>query len=139
MACGYSPLATDSDTGGSLRNPAAYCGIVGYRPSPGVVPGNTRAAALIPMPTSGPMARSVADVALMLSVMARADRNDPYTIVVDGKTPWNSDSFAALTARRSLFAEDCRDRGLRLRADRTHHPRAFPLDPAAIVALLRRD
>ena len=96
LACGYSPLATGSDTGGSLRNPAAFCGIVGYRPSPGVVPGNTRAAALIPMPTSGPMARSVADAALMLSVMARPDRNDPYTILTNGKTPWDPADFANL-------------------------------------------
>ncbi|MBN8194765.1 amidase, partial [Bacillus sp. NTK074B] len=33
LACGYAPLATGSDTGGSLRNPAAYCGVVGFRPS----------------------------------------------------------------------------------------------------------
>ena len=96
LACGYSPLATGSDTGGSLRNPSAFCGIVGFRPSPGIVPGNTRAAALIPMPTSGPMARSVKDTALMLSVMARPDRKDPYTIITDGKTPWNPTSFANL-------------------------------------------
>ena len=99
LACGYAPLATGSDTGGSLRNPAAYCGIVGYRPSPGVVPGNTRAAGLIPMPTSGPMARSVADAGLMLSVLTRADRNDPCTVVIDGQTPWDSSAFANLPRR----------------------------------------
>ena len=99
LACGYAPLATGSDTGGSLRNPAAYCGIVGYRPSPGVVPGNTRAAGLIPMPTSGPMARSVADAGLMLSVMARPDRSDPFTTVIDGRTPWGADAFANLPHR----------------------------------------
>ena len=96
LACGYAPLATGSDTGGSLRNPAAFCGIVGYRPSPGVVPGDSRAAALIPMPTSGPMGRSVADTALMLSVLARPDRKDPYTIITDGKTPWDPARFANL-------------------------------------------
>ncbi len=99
LACDYAPLATGSDTGGSLRNPAAYCGIVGYRPSPGVVPGNTRAAGLIPMPTSGPMARSVADAGLMLSVLARPDRNDPFTTVIDGQTPWSANSFANLPRR----------------------------------------
>jgi Asp-tRNA(Asn)/Glu-tRNA(Gln) amidotransferase A subunit family amidase len=99
LACDYAPLATGSDTGGSLRNPAAYCGIVGYRPSPGVVPGNTRAAGLIPMPTSGPMARSVADAGLMLSVLARPDRNDPFTTVIDGRTPWDAASFANLPRR----------------------------------------
>lgn len=96
LACGYAPLATGSDTGGSLRNPAAFCGIVGFRPSPGVVPGDTRAAALIPMPTSGPMARSVADCALMLSVLARPDRADPYTAVIGGRTLWDGADFGRL-------------------------------------------
>ncbi|MER5171167.1 amidase [Thioclava kandeliae] len=99
LACGYAPLATGSDTGGSLRNPAAFCGVVGYRPSPGVVPGPARATALIPLPTAGPMARSVADVGLMLAVMARPDGRDPYTIVQDGKTLWNPLDFATLPRR----------------------------------------
>jgi amidase len=99
LACGYAPLATGSDTGGSLRNPAAYCAIVGFRPSPGVVPGNTRAAGLIPLPSSGPMARNVEDCALMLSVMARPDGDDPCTVVIDGKTPWNPADFASLPRR----------------------------------------
>ncbi len=93
LACRMAPLATGSDTGGSLRNPAAFCGVVGFRPSPGVVPGDTRAMALMHLPTSGPMGRSVSDVALMLSVMARPDRLDPYTILVDGRTPWQADRF----------------------------------------------
>src|SRR5690606_34698892 len=63
LAVGYAPLATGSDNGGSLRNPAAFCGVVGFRPSHGVVPGDTRAVALLPLPSSGPMARSVADAA----------------------------------------------------------------------------
>ena len=99
LACGYAPLATGSDTGGSLRNPAAYCGIVGFRPSPGVVPGNTRAAGLIPLPTSGPMARTVEDCALMLSVISRPDGRDPFTPVIDGRTPWNAADFATLPRR----------------------------------------
>lgn len=99
LACGYAPLATGSDTGGSLRNPAAFCGVVGYRPSPGVVPGPERGTAMIPLPSAGPMARSVADVGLMLSVMARADRDDPYTEVIDGRTLWDAEGFANLPRR----------------------------------------
>ncbi|TCU18476.1 amidase [Rhizobium sullae] len=94
LAARMAPLATGSDTGGSLRNPAAFCGVVGFRPSPGVVPGDTRAMALMHLSTSGPMGRSVADVALMLSVMVRPDRLDPYTVVVDGQTPWQADRFS---------------------------------------------
>lgn len=93
LAARMAPLATGSDTGGSLRNPAAFCGVVGFRPSPGVVPGDTRAMALMHLSTSGPMGRSVADVALMLSVMARADRLDPYTILVNGQTAWRANRF----------------------------------------------
>ncbi|MEI9412024.1 amidase [Mesorhizobium salmacidum] len=99
LACGYAPLATGSDTGGSLRNPASFCGVVGYRPSPGVVPGDTRAMALIPWSTSGPMARNVADCALMLSVLARPDQTDPFTTVIDGRTLWDPGSFANLPRR----------------------------------------
>ncbi|MFX9008071.1 amidase family protein, partial [Acinetobacter baumannii] len=71
------PLATGSDTGGSLRNPAAYAGIVGMRPSPGLVASEKRGHGWSSMATDGPMARTVADCALMLSVMASDDNRDP--------------------------------------------------------------
>ncbi|MEJ8474430.1 amidase [Roseibium algae] len=96
LACGMMPLASGSDLGGSLRNPAAFCGVVGYRPSFGVVPGPARPMALLPLSTVGPMARSVKDASLLLSVMARADNRDPFTAVVDGKTTWSPSSFAHL-------------------------------------------
>jgi Asp-tRNA(Asn)/Glu-tRNA(Gln) amidotransferase A subunit family amidase len=68
------PIATGSDMGGSLRNPAAYCGVVGFRPSPGVVPYPERVPLLSPLTVLGPMARSVADVRLLLSAMAPGQR-----------------------------------------------------------------
>lgn len=77
LACGMAPLATGSDTGGSLRNPAAYAGIVGMRPSPGLVASEKRGHGWSAMGTDGPMARTVADTALMLSVMASDDTRDP--------------------------------------------------------------
>lgn len=95
LACGMAPLCTGSDTGGSLRNPAAFCGIVGYRPSPGVVPGTGRGMGLFHFSTSGPMARTVDDVALMLSVLARPDRSDPLTPVLDGHTIWDPATLAS--------------------------------------------
>jgi amidase len=96
LATGMAPLCTGSDTGGSLRNPAAFCGVVGFRPSPGVVPGDARGMALMHISTAGPMARTVADTALMLAVLARPDRLDPYTAVIDGRTVWDPTRFTTL-------------------------------------------
>nr|WP_305123313.1 amidase family protein [Roseomonas sp. GC11] len=82
LACSMVPLASGSDTGGSLRNPAAFNGIVGFRPSPGVVPAERRQLGWSNLPVLGPMARDVGDLALMLSVMAADHGVDPlaYTL-----------------------------------------------------------
>ena len=81
LACGMIPIADGSDTGGSLRNPAAFCNVVGIRPSPGRVPNNS--ASWSPLSVSGPMARSVSDVALFLSAIAGPDPSSPLSIVED--------------------------------------------------------
>lgn len=82
LATGMVPLASGSDTGGSLRNPAAFNGIVGFRPSPGLVPAERRLLGWSNLPVLGPMARDVGDLALMLSVMAADHGLDPlaYTL-----------------------------------------------------------
>ncbi|WP_244183194.1 amidase [Vreelandella songnenensis] len=98
LACGMAPLATGSDTGGSLRNPAAFCGVVGFRPTPGLVPGHSRALGWLPMSLNGPMARTVEDTALMLSAMIRPDRRDPWTPVVEDKPVYQADAFRHLPA-----------------------------------------
>jgi amidase len=82
LACGMVPIADGTDVGGSLRNPAAFCNVVGLRPSPGRVPGETTGWS--PLGVSGPMARSVADVALLLSVLAGPDARGPLTNMEDG-------------------------------------------------------
>lgn len=79
LATGQVPLATGSDYGGSLRTPAAFCGVVGFRPSPGVVPAVERAASLLPFSVQGPMARTVADVHLLYRAQADVDPRDPYS------------------------------------------------------------
>jgi amidase len=81
LACGMVPIADGSDAGGSLRNPAAYCNVVGIRPSPGRVPGSS--GSWSPLSVSGPMARSVADVALFLSAIAGFDPGSPLSIAED--------------------------------------------------------
>ena len=82
LSCGMVPIADGSDTGGSLRNPAAFCNVVGFRPSPGRVP--SESSSWSPLSVSGPMARSVADVALFLSVLAGHDSRGPLSIQEDG-------------------------------------------------------
>ena len=85
LACSMLPLCSGSDTGGSLRNPAAHNGVVGMRPSPGLVPNETRGAGWSCLPVNGPMARSVADAALLLSAMASDDRRDPLAYALPGE------------------------------------------------------
>lgn len=79
LALGQMPLATGSDYGGSLRTPAAFCGVAGYRPSPGVVPGESRAAALVPFAVSGPMGRSIEDLHLLLQAQIDFNKDDPFS------------------------------------------------------------
>lgn len=82
LACGMVPIADGSDTGGSLRNPAAFCNVVGFRPSPGRVP--RESPSWSPLSVSGPMARTVADVALFLSAIAGPDPRSPLSIPEEG-------------------------------------------------------
>ncbi len=80
LACGMVPVATGSDAGGSLRNPAAFCNIVGFRPSIGRVPNPKAGFGWSTLSTEGCLGRSVADLALSLSTIAGPDRNTPLAI-----------------------------------------------------------
>lgn len=77
------PICTGSDTGGSLRIPAAFCGVVGFRPSPGMVPAEHRQLGWTPISVLGPMARNVADTRLMLASQVGANQGDPLTFSQD--------------------------------------------------------
>jgi len=80
LACGMIPIADGSDTGGSLRNPAAFCNVVGFRPSPGRVPMWPQEVGWFPISVQGPMARTVADTALLLSALAGPDTRSPIAL-----------------------------------------------------------
>jgi len=84
LACRMLPLADGSDTGGSLRNPASFCNVVGFRTSPGRVPIWPTETAWFPISVQGPMARTVEDTALLLSVLAGPDARSPISIAEPG-------------------------------------------------------
>jgi len=84
LACGMLPIADGSDMGGSLRNPANFCGVVGMRTSPGRVPIWPAAMAWSTLSVDGPMARSVRDVALLLGAMAGPDPRSPIALGQQG-------------------------------------------------------
>lgn len=85
LACGLGPLATGSDLGGSLRIPASFCGVVGFRTSAGRVPIYPSFMGWDTLAVEGPMARTVGDTALMLSVIAGADDRSPISLPGDGR------------------------------------------------------
>ncbi len=128
LACGMIPIADGSDMGGSLRNPASFCNVVGLRPSPGRVPTWPAQVGWFPLSVDGPMARTVADVALLLSAMAGPDPRSPIAISEPGsvfarpldrdfkgvRLAWSRDLdglpvdprvTAALDAQRHVFAD----------------------------------
>ncbi|MFB9926071.1 amidase [Amycolatopsis halotolerans] len=80
LAAGLQPLAEGSDMGGSLRNPASFCNVVGLRPSPGRVPTWPATLPWEALGVQGPMGRTVADVALLLSVIAGHDERNPISL-----------------------------------------------------------
>ncbi len=111
LATGMVPLATGSDTGGSLRNPAAFCGVVGFRPTPGLVPNELRALGWSPLLVLGPMARNVPDTCLLLSAIASDDAADPLATTVHGRAIRRSEEFATpgrvdLAQVRAAFSAD---------------------------------
>jgi Asp-tRNA(Asn)/Glu-tRNA(Gln) amidotransferase A subunit family amidase len=92
LACDMLPVCTGSDTGGSLRIPAAVNGVVGFRPSPGVVPMDARALGWTPISVLGPMGRDVPDTRLLFAAQVGMDDREPLAFPLDP---------AAVAARRS--------------------------------------
>ncbi len=119
LACGMQPLADGSDMGGSLRNPANFCNVVGFRTAPGRVPAWPKLTAWAPWSVPGPMARTVEDVALMLSVIAGPDRRAPIAVAEPG-------AIFRQPLHRDL-------RGVRIAWSRNLN--SFPVDPRVTAVL----
>ena len=105
LACDMLPVCTGSDTGGSLRIPAAKCGVVGFRPSPGLVPVERRSLGWTPISVVGPMGRDVADTCLLMAAQAALDDCDPLSYPVDARA-FAVPETCDLGALRVAFTED---------------------------------
>ena len=125
LATNMLPIADGSDFGGSLRNPAAWCNVVGFRTCAGRVPQYPKGMGWFTGAVDGPMARSVADVALMLSALAGPDARSPLSIAEPGSMfarplgasmkgrrvawfkdlglPWEPELVAVVNAQRKTF------------------------------------
>ena len=86
VACGMLPFADGSDLAASLRNPGNYCNVVGFRPTPGRIPNAQSANVWDSLAVIGPIGRTVADTALLLSAMAGPDPRIPLSLPEAGRT-----------------------------------------------------
>ncbi len=108
LSTGMAWLATGSDLGGSLRIPAAFCNVVGLRPSPGRVPHGPNLEPFTPLWVDGPMARDVADLGLFLDAMCGYDLRDPLTFDSTGESFFE----AAKTPKPAMRVAFSRDLGI---------------------------
>lgn len=88
LATDMLPLCTGSDTGGSLRIPASICGVVGFRPTPGVVPNDDRSLGWSAISVLGPMGRTVSETAFLMASSVGRHEDDPLSVDVDPGSFW---------------------------------------------------
>jgi amidase len=105
LATGMAWLAHGSDMGGSLRNPASFCGVVGLRPSPGRVASSIGAKIDSTLGVEGPMARNVTDLCLLLDAMTGFEPGDPLSLPKDAKS-YSSILQEGWRPRRVAFSRD---------------------------------
>src|SRR5215475_14146809 len=116
LATDMLPLCTGSDTGGSLRIPAAMCGVVGFRPSPGLVPADRHGMGWTPISVLGPMGRTVADTCLLYATQVGQHDSDPLSFPIDGEVfaePWHVDLGSLKVAWSEDFGGVPVEKGIR--------------------------
>ena len=116
LATDLLPVCTGSDTGGSLRNPAAFCGVVGFRPSPGMVAVERRSMGWTPISVLGPMGRTVADTCLLFATQIGQHDSDPLSFPLEPGAyaePWPVDLGSLRVAWTEDFGGAPVDKGIR--------------------------
>jgi amidase len=106
LATGMCPLAEGTDLGGSLRGPAAFCGVVGFRTTPGLIPRFPSVLAWDTYSVEGPMARTVCDAALMLAAMAGSDDRSPLSYPIDAREFVNAVKAPSVKGWRVAWTPD---------------------------------
>ena len=109
IAAGYAPLGMGTDTGGSIRGPSTSNGIVGLKPTHGLLSRSGIIPLSLTFDTGGPMARSVSDIAVALGIMTGVDAADAATRKSDGKAETDYTKYLkadALTGARIGIARD---------------------------------
>jgi amidase len=132
LRCGMFALAEGSDLGGSLRTPAAFCGVVGLRPSPGLVPKYPSATPWNTLSVAGPMARSVVDLAVMLQAMSGPSPYSPIVVPVEGRDFAAAARAGIKTGLRIAYCPDIAKIGVDNEVERLCRAAAFDLQGAGV-------
>jgi amidase len=119
-------LADGSDLGGSLRTPASFCGVVGLRPTPGLVPIHPTPKPFDMLAVAGPMARDVEDCALMLQAIAGPSWRDPRSFPVHGRD-FAGAVNAPVAGRRVAYVSDIARIGVEREIDAICRQAAYQL------------
>lgn len=106
LSCGTAALAVGTDAGGSIRMPAAFCGVVGHKPTLGLVPSKPGFAGWLFLSVTGPMARTVSDAAAMLAVLAGPDSRDPDAVPLARWRDRHGETTEDLRGMRIAVSED---------------------------------
>lgn len=105
LASGTAWLAHGSDMGGSLRNPASFCGVVGLRPSPGRVPAGPASDPFASLAAEGPMARDIDDTALFLDALCGVDAREPLSLPTP-RVSFRESAAARRAPKKAAYSAD---------------------------------